>query len=251
MRVALYNQMFGICGTKLLPNILGHWAVHFQKNPQKAYKKANLDETIKAIIKSNADIAGICEALEGQEEELKAKLAKAGYNHCFFGEGHKTKYSRLLVKTAIASKIPCRVVSDNGFPVKNEMGGGGGYVHCRLPRLKTEVFCAHLANPKKRELYEKQIRFLQKNISRQKNRIILMGDFNLPFEKIKDKFAGLELASNKIKTCSMTPFFRIFRFQDLDHILTKGFRCTKQEAISGYSDHMMVVAELDYSKVHK
>ena len=49
MKRAIYNQMFEICGTNLLSNVTGHWAVHFQKNPEKAYNKANLSETIKNI----------------------------------------------------------------------------------------------------------------------------------------------------------------------------------------------------------
>jgi len=244
MRVAIYNQMFGICGTNLLSNVIGHWAVHFQKNPEKAYNKANLSETIKTIKEAKADVLGICEVLEGQEEKLKRELKKVGYKYCFFGEGHKTKYSNLYVKVAIASKIPCQMIRGNGFPIKNEMGGGGGYIHCNFPKLKTEIFCVHLANPKKQKLFQKQIQFLRSNINKSKNRIVLMGDFNLPFEKIKKNFTNLKLLSNKIRTCSTTPFFRIFKFQDLDHILVKGFRVIKSEAFCGNSDHKLIAVEM-------
>ncbi len=244
MKVALYNQMFGICGTNLLSNALGHLAVHFQKNPEKAYRRANLSKTIQTIKESKADVVGICEILEGQEKELKDGLEKIGYKYCFFGEGHKTKRSNLYVQVAIVSKVPCEVVQGNGFPIKNKMGGGGGYLHCNLIESNTEVFCIHLSFPKNRKLYQKQIKFLSEGISKPKNKIIIMGDFNLSFEKIKDRFTNMKLLSDKIKTCSLTPFFRLFKFQDLDHILVRGFDGIGAEGICGNSDHKLIVVEL-------
>ena len=244
MKVALYNQMFGICGTNLLSNALGHLAVHFQTNPQKAYRRANLSKTIQTINESKSDIVGICEVLEGQEEELRDGLEKIGYKYCFFGEGHKTKHSDLHVQVAIASKIPCEVVQEDGFPIKNKMGGGGGYLRCKLIESKTELFCVHLSFPKKRKLYQKQIKFLSENVNKSKNKIILLGDFNLPFEKIKDRFPNMKLLSDKIKTCSITPVLRLLKFKDLDHILVKGFDGINPEAISGNSDHKLIVVEL-------
>ena len=39
MRIAIYNQMFGLDGRSFLSNLFGHWAVHFQSNPKKMWKR--------------------------------------------------------------------------------------------------------------------------------------------------------------------------------------------------------------------
>lgn len=244
MRVALYNQMFGMNGNSVFSNVLSHWAVHFQKNVGKIHKKAKLMPTIKIIKKSKADIIGICEVLEGQEEKLEKELEKIGYSCCFFGEGHKTKHTKLSVKVAVASKVKCKPIEKDGFPVKNEFLGGGGYIRCNFPELKTDVWCVHLASPRKKRLYKKQMVFLQERIKKSKNKVILMGDFNLPFKRIKNVLGGLELASDEIKTCSVTPLFKFFKFDDIDHIFVEGYKSVGSRAIKGLSDHKLIMSEL-------
>ena len=65
MRIAIYNQMFGLDGRSFLSNLFGHWAVHFQSNSNQIWKRINLDRTIEIIKESRADVIGICEVLEG------------------------------------------------------------------------------------------------------------------------------------------------------------------------------------------
>ncbi|MBI2669492.1 endonuclease/exonuclease/phosphatase family protein [Candidatus Woesearchaeota archaeon] len=246
MKVALYNQMFGMDGTNIFSSLLGHWAVHFQSNPAQVHRRVNLAETIKTIAQANADIVGICEILEGQEQALQKALAKIGYRYCFFGNGHQTQFSNLTMKVALASKFKCQQQEVIDFPLSNEMGGGGGILRGTFPDLKLDAWLVHLALPQKRRLYGQQIKFLQEHIAKE-GKLIVMGDFNLPFARIKDWFSHLELASDQIKTCSTTPLFRTFKFEDLDHIFIKGLRRTKAEAFCGKSDHKLIWAEVKKS----
>ena len=245
MRVALYNQMFGLNGQSLSANIIGHWAVHYQKRPERIYKRMGLHNTAGIIGITDSEIAGICEILEGQENELKKLLSELGYNYIFFGEGHKTKKSKLGVKVAIASKLDCRQKDIDGFPVENVLGGGGGIAHCFFPNLKLDVLCVHLANPKrKRTLFNEQMQFLQDRISLLKNKVIVMGDFNTSWGNLVDYFPEFSLASNGIKTCSVTPVFKMLKYKDLDHIFVKGFDVSCTESLEGSSDHKLIYTDL-------
>ena len=76
MRVALYNQMFGLNGRSLISNILGHYFVHWQKNSKRVFSRIDLDEGIKIVKESNADLLGICEIYEGQEEKIVEEFKK-------------------------------------------------------------------------------------------------------------------------------------------------------------------------------
>jgi hypothetical protein len=96
--------MFGLNGKSFWANIFGHWAVHYQINPNKIWRRASLFETVKIVSKVDADVVGIIEVLEGQEEELKKELRKIGYDFFYLGKGHRTKYSGLCVQEMIASK---------------------------------------------------------------------------------------------------------------------------------------------------
>jgi endonuclease/exonuclease/phosphatase family metal-dependent hydrolase len=243
MRVAFYNQMFALNGRPLFGNLLGHLAVHFQSNEKKVWNKTDLSRTLEIIEKSNADIIGIAEILEGQEKELEEKLKKLGYNYFFFSKGHKTKFRDLHVIVAIASKIKCVMEGVEGFPMKNEMGGGGGFIRCYIPSLKTSVINLHLANVKKK-VFGKQIRFLQDLLKERKEKIILIGDFNISYSKFKNVFKDLDLISKETKTCSTTPLFKLFSYKDLDHIFVKGFKGKNIGDFRGYSDHKLIYADL-------
>lgn len=243
MRIALYNQMFGLNGTNPISNLIGHWAVHFQNNEKKIWKRTNINWTIDIIRKSKAEIIGICEILEGQEKELKKKLKNIGYNYIMFGSGHQTKFRKLFIKVAIASKIKCNQVKVLGFPVRNEMGGGGGIIHCYFPTLKLNLINIHLASAKKKISFQ-QIRFLKKYIKKIKGKVILMGDFNLSYRELKSYFSNLELASEEINTCSVTPIIKWFSCKDLDHILIKGYKKDGMRELSGYSDHKLIYVDL-------
>ncbi|OGJ21432.1 hypothetical protein A3K73_08985 [Candidatus Pacearchaeota archaeon RBG_13_36_9] len=152
MRVAFYNQMFALNGRSLRKSLAGHWRVHRRKDPQKMYEVARLKNTCDIIDSSNPDIVGLCEVLEGQEKILADLLARRGYN-CFFGQGHQTKGNRLHLGVMLASKFELERVDSQTFPVKNKMGGGGGFVHCKATDMDLDVLGVHLSNgknPKKR-----------------------------------------------------------------------------------------------------
>ncbi len=126
MRVALYNQMFALNGRSFWANLIGHWAVHYQPNPEKIWKRTNIQKTIETLSKSEADLIGIIEVLEGQEEKLKTKLRKRGYNYFYLGKGHKTKYSHLRVQELVASKVKGEQKNAPKWPMEDRLGGGGG-----------------------------------------------------------------------------------------------------------------------------
>ena len=244
MRVAIYNSMYSLNGKSFWSSIVGHWAVHYQCSVKEIWKRTDINRTIEILKKSNADIVGICEILEGQEEELKKKLRAIGYGYIFFGNGHKTKFNRLRIKVVVASKIKCTKKEINGFPTKNELGGGGGVICCYFPTSKLNVLCVHFAILQNKELYLKQINFLQNHIKRLKERIVLLGDFNNDHNKIKDYFDDLKLASDGNKTCSLTPIFRIIHFKDDDHIFVRNLEIKHTACLEGFSDHKLLYADL-------
>lgn len=244
MRVAIYNSMYSLNGKSFWDNLLGHWAVHYQGNTSQIWKRTKTDRTIEMIKKSDADIIGVCEVIEGQEKELEEKLHKLNYDYIFFGNGHRTKFNRLRIKVAIASKLKCLRKKIDGFPTMNEFGGGGGFVSCYFPRLKLNVLCIHFAILQNKILYAKQMLFLQKYIKKLRGKVVLLGDFNRSYKEIKSYFPDLKLASNCNKTCSITPIFKIFHFRDDDHILVKDLKVMDEGCISGHSDHKLLYAEL-------
>jgi endonuclease/exonuclease/phosphatase family metal-dependent hydrolase len=243
MRVALYNQMFGLNGRNLFSTLYGHWLVHFQGNSNKVYKKVNLEKSLEILNKAKADIIAILEVLEGQEELLERILKEIGYKYICFGDGHKTRHSNLCVKAVLASKFIFENKTLTGFPIKNRIGGGGGFVQGYFPSLKLDVLGIHFASPEKRDLYSQQMSFLKSVLNKLNEKILLLGDFNLSFDRLKG-FKRFNLASDRIKTCSITPFFRLFKCKDLDHILVKGLHAVNSGSIEGYSDHKLVYADL-------
>lgn len=244
MRIALYNQMFALNGKSPLANLIGHWAVHFQSNEENIWKRTDINRTIDVINKSKADVVGITEILEGQEKELAAKLNELGYKYLFFGSGHRTKFRKLYVKVVLASKIRCEQVEISGFPVKDEMGGGGGIIDCYFPELQLNLINVHLACAKK-EKFLKQREFLRNYLEKKRNKIVLLGDFNSHYQGIKELFSNLQLVSEEIKTCSVTPLFKWFSCKDLDHIFVKGLTKESVGELKGYSDHKLIYVDLN------
>ena len=85
MRVAVYNQMFGLNGRSFLSNVIGHYFVHWQKDPKKVLARTDLNKNLELIKKSKAELLGICEIYEGQEKEIIERLKTFGYKYFYFG----------------------------------------------------------------------------------------------------------------------------------------------------------------------
>lgn len=243
MRIGFYNQMYGLDGRSFWANLIGHWAIHFQADLDKVWARADLRDTIKIIKKVEADIFGVIEILEGQEDEIVRGLKKIGYKYFYFGRGHKMKYSGAHVIELIASKVKGRQLNYKEWPVENHLGGGGGMVVCYFPKLKLNVVHIHLGLPG-RKFFLEQIRHTQKVLKELNGKIVLMGDFNECYDNVKHHFSGLKLITGKTKTCSMTPIMKWFYNRDCDHILTRGVKLIRCGFLCGRSDHKLVYADL-------
>ncbi|MGV8151922.1 MAG: endonuclease/exonuclease/phosphatase family protein [Candidatus Nanoarchaeia archaeon] len=241
MRVALYNQMFGLDGRNLFSFAYGHYKVHFQKNFAGRIK-SNLDKTASLVYESNSDIAGICEILEDQEEELSEKLSHYGYNYSYYEKGHRTQFRKDAVGVGIFSKHKFNKISIKNFPLKNKMGGGGGAIHCYSPEFNVHFINLHLALLNE-DIHNKQLSFIEDYIQKLEGKIVLLGDFNVTYNPLKDRFKSLKLVSEEIKTCPVT-FGLKFMIKDIDHIFVKGLEKQKLGAIKGYSDHKLIWADL-------
>ena len=235
--------MFGLNGKSFFSNIMGHWAVHFQSNPHQIWKRNNLGRTMEILKESNADVIGICEVLEGQQEQMREMLMKLGYNHIYFTKGHKLSHYDMHVIEIIVSKLKCKQLNLGNWQVENRIGGGGGFGAVYLPKLKTTLFNAHLALSTRKYFYD-QIKFIADKINSMKGKVILIGDFNLSYQKIRNYFPELELVSEETKTCSNTPIMKWIYNEDADHILVKGFKKQKFGTLKGYSDHLLLWADL-------
>jgi endonuclease/exonuclease/phosphatase family metal-dependent hydrolase len=242
MRVAVYNQMFGLDGRSFYSNIIGHWAIHFQSNLNRIIKRIDLKRTTEIIKRSNADIIGICEVLEGQHEEFKTMLGNLGYKWVYFSRGHKLSHYDIHVIEIIASKYPCEFVGVGSWPMEDRLGGGGGIGAVYIPELETTFFNVHLAISKRKHFSE-QIKYIAEKIQETDGKIILVGDFNISYSKIKDRFSGLTLFSKEVKTCSLTPIMKWFCWKDFDHILARGYQKDGFGEISGYSDHKLIYVD--------
>lgn len=232
--------MFALDGKNLFSNIAGHWAVHYQSDTEKIWKRTDINRTIKIIKKSRADVVGICEILQGQEKELARKLKRIGYRWIYFGEGHKTRFRKLHIKVAIASKIRCKKEYIQKEPIEDKMGGRQEIVDCYFPSLKLNILNVHLGLRKK--LRKNQLEFLREHLKK-REKFVLMGDFNSCYNDISGYFSNLELDSDRIKTCTLTPFLRFFSWRDCDHILSRGLRKKNLGFLEGYSDHRLIYSD--------
>lgn len=243
MKIAFYNQMFALNGNKFFSTISAHYSVHFRNKSRRFWEKVDIDKTLEIIKKTEAEVVGIAEVLEGQELKLQNGLVKLGYKHVFFGQGHRTKLGKKHVKIAIASRIKCQKIEINGFPLKNKFGGGGGIVGCYLPDLDTTLVNVHLAAFRE-QVHSQQIKFLVDYLKNLKGKIVLMGDFNQNYKSLKSFFPDLELASGEIISFSLTPVLRKFKNEDIDHIFVKGLRPFCSGSLEGFSDHRLIYADL-------
>ncbi len=233
--------MFGLDGRSLFSNVIGHYYLHYQKHPEKVFSRANLNHTFGIIGKSKADIIGLCEIYEGQENEIIKGLKKQGYNYFYFGKGHRFRHNDRHVVELIASKIEGEQLEYKMWPVENRLGGGGGFVVSKFSGLN--VFHVHLGLPV-RNFFEDQISYMQEILGKLKGKTVLTGDFNCTYEKIRDFFPDFELATGRIKTCSQTPGLNWFYNKDVDHILVRGFEVENAGTLEGRSDHKLVYADL-------
>jgi endonuclease/exonuclease/phosphatase family metal-dependent hydrolase len=244
MRVAVYNQMFGLNGRSFWSNVFGHWAVHYQTDPKRIWKRSNLSNTVKLISESNADVVGIIEVLEGQEEDLKKELRIIGYEFFYIGRGHKTKYGGLCVQEMVASKIKMENKIVEFWPMENKIGGGGGFIHVFCKESGTDFILVHLGLPS-RKIYRKQLDFLQGYLKKLKGKVVLFGDFNHSCSKLESCFEDYNLVSGGIRTCSNTPIMKWFYNKDVDHIFVRDVRSRGSSFLCGNSDHKLIYADLE------
>jgi len=235
--------MFGLNGKSFFSTLIGHWAVHFQGNPEKIWKRNDLGRTMEIVKESNADVIGICEVLEGQYEQMRDRLMELGYGYVYFTKGHKLSHYDMHVIEVIASKLKCRQLNLEAWQVEDKIGGGEGFGAVYLPEPKTTLLSAHLALSTRKYFYD-QINFIAEKIRSVKGKVILIGDFNLSYQKIRNYFPELNLVSEEIKTCSNTPIMKLFYNKDVDHIFVKGFKKKKFGTLKGYSDHLLLWADL-------
>ncbi|PIN77243.1 hypothetical protein COV15_02760 [Candidatus Woesearchaeota archaeon CG10_big_fil_rev_8_21_14_0_10_34_12] len=244
MRVAVYNQMFGLNGRNLVSALKGNLSMYSPINYRAEISGADINRTLEVVAASKSEIVGICEVLEGQEKELMGKLDSLGYKYFYFESGRKTKIGGLVMRIVIASKIKCEKVNVGDFPLKDGLGGGGGFIHCYFPELKLDVVSIHMGY-NKGKMYFQQLGFLQGYLKKLYGNIILMGDFNLSHDKLKDYFGDLTLASNGIKSCSTTPVIKEFINEDYDHIFVRGFEDCRAGELEGHSDHKLIYVDLE------
>jgi len=243
MRVAVYNQMFGLDGQSFWSNIIGHYYVHWKGDSKKVLKIAKVGESVNVIKRSDADIIGVCEVYEGQEKEICNRLRKKGYKYFYFGNGHRFEHNNKHVIEILASKLKCKQLNFGKWPMENKMGGGGGYVVCKLLKKNVTAIHIHLGMPSKKFFLE-QIKHIQKVVKSLNGKIILMGDFNYGYDELKEYFPGFKLISSGEKSCSITPLFKWFYNKDVDHILVKGLVGLKNGSLEGKSDHKLIYADL-------
>jgi endonuclease/exonuclease/phosphatase family metal-dependent hydrolase len=87
--------------------------------------------------------------------------------------------------------------------------------------------------------------YIKEVVNNTKGKIIFVGDFNIEYQKIKEIFQGFTLASEEVKTCSLTPFLKFFFWRDCDHIFVKGYNVREMGETIGNSDHKLLWADLD------
>ena len=243
MRVAVYNQMFGLNGRNFLSNVAGHYFVHWQKDPKKVLVRTNVGENLDLIKKSNADLLGVCEIYEGQEEKIVERLKTQGYKYFYFGKGHKFKHNDKHVIELLASKFKGEQLSFEKWPLENRMGGGGGFVACKFENPKVNVLHVHLGMPS-RNFFQEQIKYMGDILKGLDGKTIVMGDFNYCWKDLKKYFQGFKLATKEMKTCSLTPIMKLVYYKDVDHILVREFESDNCEVLNGRSDHKLIYADL-------
>lgn len=245
MRVALYNQFFGINGRSLPSTLLGHLALYYTQSPNLVCLLSDLDSTIEIVNSLNLDILGLCEVLKSQEEELEMRFKNMDYS-VYFGSGYKTRISNQIIEPAIASKFKGIKIEVNDLPIEKKVGGGGGIIHCYFPSLDLDVLNVHFACIRK-NIHEKQINFLREYINGIDGKLILTGDFNIDYKGLREgKYLdGLSLVSDQMKTCTLTPFLDLFYHKDIDHIFARGYEVEKAGFLDGRSDHRLIYVDLE------
>jgi endonuclease/exonuclease/phosphatase family metal-dependent hydrolase len=242
MRVAFYNQMFGLDGRSALSVALGHWTLFRQKNRAEIERRARVAWTVRTLIKARADILGVAEVLAGQRAEFRSRLESLGYGSiCFFSELNGGQ--PVLQDVLLASRLPAEFRTVEGFPVSEEMGGGGGMAHCYLPSLDLHVISVHLARLGNGN-HGRQMGFLKERIESLSGPLVLIGDFNDDKAHVSDAFPSLSLMTGGIRTCSVVPLIKLFYFKDIDHILARGYRAAWVGKKRGKSDHRLIYADL-------
>lgn len=256
MRLATYNHMFGCDGRSLAEFLMVH-AMHGAKQYMALEKRADVLRTVRTVQQADVGILGITEVLgERQRRLLQEALGIIGYQSFHVGHGHGLggNYGG-NVETMVATKQRSEVTFVPSFDVPARLGFGGGVVGVYIRALNLYVIQVHLplAGNKTGAELSRQMRAIIDEMNRIQKmeanpRIVLMGDFNMPFAALVKDFPELaqcEKLSSDEPTCSVTDVLRIVYRRNIDHIL--GFGVSSREAgiIEGASDHALVWAEVE------
>lgn len=255
MKLATYNQLGG-CNGKSLSEFLKVHALHELKQYQQFEKYTDIRRTIRTVQQANADVLGISEVFgKKQREKLQEALSEIGYVDFHVGQGHGLNGSSEYVETLLATKVPSTQMFTPAFDVPARLGFGGGVVGAYIKMLNLYVIQAHLPlqGGKTGVELSRQMHAIMDEIHRiqeTKNnpKIVLMGDFNMPFPAIVKDFPELakcEKLSSDEPTCSMTDMLRIVYRKNIDHILGFGVSSRQAGIIEGSSDHALVWAEVE------
>ena len=249
MRLATYNQMFGMYGRSPIMNILGHISFHILHSTKltNLFSRFNKKD-VEFVSKVNADIVSLNEVLGSlKKKEIKEELRKKGYKYFCWDRAEHYAPS-LDIGTLLASKEKFRKLEFD-LPMESHFGGGGGACAINLKNKNLSILAVHLGLRK--ELIKKQLKTISKFVHEEKkknNDIILMGDFNLDEKKMESDsiFEELNLTeANDEKTSPNINFIKFFDFENVDNIFyCNSFKIEESEVLDGYSDHKLVWADI-------
>ncbi|MBI5414743.1 endonuclease/exonuclease/phosphatase family protein [Candidatus Peregrinibacteria bacterium] len=254
MKIATYNQMFGLNGTSCSRTLLAHFTAYVRGNVAKVERKSDIMRTIQVIEEANAHIIGICEVIgKKQEVEIVRELRKNGYQYFAIGNGRKSRYKRWILKGLLASKDPYEMEILGSGESLGFSQEDGEVLHVFFPKQNFDVIFIHLLFPrgkirKKRhaEIVKKLMAHLE--FERKGKNLLLMGDFNIRYKTLVKKYPFFQRfvnLSESLKTWSPRIFTKKFPSFDIDHILGDGFLLKNNGLIHGDSDHELLWAEVE------
>lgn len=250
LKILYFNHCFGTNAQQLLPFLTCHYW-HFKGDHKKVRRISNIETTISLVQNNNPDIVVLSEISGSvQRKSMINRLQEIGFSSCHYGQGHEIKENtKEFVEIIIASKshhIPLHI---ERVSVPPKRAFGGGMVAIAIPSLDCAISAVHLARLSReatKRAFRKQLDVLRDFVRHNKTskRLLLLGDFNCPLEKLPSWIHALSRYSPDETTCSTTNAVKWLYHKNIDHILGRGFRLVSNGTIVGNSDHKAVYAVL-------